>query len=464
MLHLKNLWKWVFLPCLGGIMISSLCLAAEGSTTDGFTPLFNGKDIDGWIKHGGKATYSVDRGCIVGKRGDDAENTFLCSPKKYGNFILKFECKFDIPINSGVQIRSDVRPEGDRVFGYQVEMDQTTPFSGRIYDEGRRGRWLCEPASEESGHAFKKDEWNTFVVQCVGPSIKTWVNGVLCSDMIDTMDLSGFIALQVHASQEEGQVRWRNIMIEELPESVWQPLLKKDFEGLWVSPSGKWELSEDLIAKGTSEKGEERDGMLKCETIYPDLAARVTFKQVNGNSGLYFRAVEVEKPYWLRGFQDEIDRDATASLWEVEGRGWVAKNNEAAKTVFKEGDWNTVSIVAVGDRLVTNLNGLNIVDIIDPECLKEGKVALQLHGGSDMEYYFKDFDVLVISPEQRAMIEQKECPATPDKITAKKITSANQRVIFKHRLRDLSHVKPQKKQSPQRFFKLRPGGNFFPAR
>jgi hypothetical protein len=153
--------------------------------------------------------------------------------------------------------------------------------------------------------------------------------------------------------------------------------------------------------------------MLRFEEILKDHAARVTFKQGKGNSGLYFRAVEVDKSYWMRGFQDEIDGQATGSLWEVEGRGWVARNFETSAKVFKADDWNTVSIVAVGDRLVTELNGQVIIDIIDPECLKEGKVALQLHGGSDMLYEFKDFDILRFNDEQRAMIESKT-PQVPD--------------------------------------------------
>ena len=393
-------------------LVALLAVTTFCSADDGFKPLFNGKDIDGWIKRGGDATYSVEDGCIVGKRGD-GPNTFLCSPDEYGNFILYYECKFDEPINSGVQFRSLARPAGDRevVYGYQCELDQNCPDNGRVYDESRRNRWINERANENSATAFIKDDWNKVVIQAIGPCIKIWVNGVICTDFADTATLKGFFGLQVHGTgSPTGKIRWRNLWIKELPATEWEKLLKPDFEGIWVSPSGKWEIDDDLVAKGTSERNEGRDGMLRYEEIFKDHAARVTFKQVHGNSGLYFRAVEVDKPYWMRGFQDEIDRAATASLWEVEGRGWVARNFELAEKVFKEGDWNTVSIVAVGDHLTTELNGQIIIDIIDPECLKEGKVALQLHGGSDMEYYFKDFDILRFNDEQRAMIENDTMP------------------------------------------------------
>ena len=93
------------------VLASLVILFAVTSMTfadNGFVPLFNGKDIDGWVKRGGDATYKVEDGCIVGQRGE-GPNTFLCPPKEYGNFVLYFECKFDEAINSGVQFRGFVR-------------------------------------------------------------------------------------------------------------------------------------------------------------------------------------------------------------------------------------------------------------------------------------------------------------------------------------------------------------------
>ena len=68
--------------------------------------IFNGKDIKGWEKKGGEADYRVEDGCIVGTTKPKTPNTFLCPPKKYGNFELIFEVKCDPALNSGVQIRS----------------------------------------------------------------------------------------------------------------------------------------------------------------------------------------------------------------------------------------------------------------------------------------------------------------------------------------------------------------------
>ncbi len=81
---------------------------------DGFVSLFDGRTLGGWVKRGGDAAYSVDNGTIVGECLPSRMNTFLCTEKEYGNFILKLEFKFDVPGNSGVQFRSAARPRGRR--------------------------------------------------------------------------------------------------------------------------------------------------------------------------------------------------------------------------------------------------------------------------------------------------------------------------------------------------------------
>lgn len=186
---------------------------------DGFVSLFDGKTIAGWRKAGGGATYWVEDGCIVGKVGP-GPNTFLCTEKTFSNFVLKLEAKFDEPGNSGIQIRSHQRPGNGRVYGYQCEIDPSErSWSGGIYDEARRG-WLFKLDTNEAARkAFKRDDWNEFVIEAQGRRIRTWVNGVPCADFTDESDqadLEGFIALQVHAGKK-GQIRWRNIRIKELP-------------------------------------------------------------------------------------------------------------------------------------------------------------------------------------------------------------------------------------------------------
>jgi hypothetical protein len=183
--------------------------------------LFDGKTLNGWVQHGGKARYHIEDGVIVGTSVPHTPNSFLCTRKTYSDFIMELDFKVDLGLNSGVQIRSQSLREykNGRVHGYQVEIDPSErAWSGGIYDEGRRG-WLNDLKNNEAARkAFKNGQWNHFRIEAIGDSIKTWVNGVPAADLVDSMTPTGFIALQVHSTQSEKPlcVRWRNIRIQDL--------------------------------------------------------------------------------------------------------------------------------------------------------------------------------------------------------------------------------------------------------
>lgn len=211
-------------------------IARTFAAEDGFVPLFDGKTLDGWEQHSGKAEYRVEDGAIVGKTVAGTGNSFLCTKRKYADFVLEFEFKVAPTMNSGVQFRSELHKEettaeingkkktfpADRVFGYQFEIDPSArAYTGGIYDEARRG-WLFDLKDNEAARkAFKQNEWNAARIECRGESIKTWLNGVAAADLKDGLTKEGIIALQVHGignkTESVGQeVRWRNLRIKEL--------------------------------------------------------------------------------------------------------------------------------------------------------------------------------------------------------------------------------------------------------
>lgn len=215
---------------LFSLAVFGLLVVPAGAFAEEWTPLFDGKSLDGWQQKGGAAKYRIEGDEIVGTSVPNTSNSFLCTSKNYGDFILEVDFKVDPKLNSGVQIRSQVFDEpqvaagrkipAGRVHGYQVEIDPSDrAWSGGIYDEGRRG-WLNKLEDNEAARkAFKQDEWNTFRVECRGDSIKTWINGVPAADLKDDMTPEGLIALQVHgvgANTEPLEVRWRNIRIQDL--------------------------------------------------------------------------------------------------------------------------------------------------------------------------------------------------------------------------------------------------------
>lgn len=208
--------------------------AARAADEAGFVPLFDGKSLAGWEQHGGKAKYAVEDGMIVGTSVPNTSNSFLCTTKTYGDFILELDYKVDKGLNSGVQVRSEcfdhpttvewkgktLKFPADRVHGYQVEIDPSDrAWSGGIYDEGRRG-WLNDLKNNEPARkAFKQGDWNHYRIECKGDSIKTWINGVPAADLKDSLTPKGIIALQVHGvgkNEKELHVRFKNIRIKSL--------------------------------------------------------------------------------------------------------------------------------------------------------------------------------------------------------------------------------------------------------
>ncbi len=195
------------------------CSEAEKDNTP-WVSLFDGETLNGWTIKGGDAKYEVKDGMIAGTTVRDTPNSFLTTDKIYDDFILELEYKVDSSMNSGIQIRSNSFPyyrEG-RVHGYQIEIDPSErAWSAGIYDEARRG-WL-NPLTDNAAaqKAFKQNDWNHYRIEAIGDTLKTWINDVPASYLIDDKTASGFIGLQVHSihgEQKEGTfITWKNIKI-----------------------------------------------------------------------------------------------------------------------------------------------------------------------------------------------------------------------------------------------------------
>jgi hypothetical protein len=187
---------------------------------DGGWVTLAGSDLKGWKTLNGQAPFTVQNGEVVGTVINSDQSTFLATEATYGDFILEFEFRIDAGINSGVQLRSESNPQyrNGRVFGYQFEIDPSArAWTGGLYDESRRD-WLYPleyniPAKS----AFKAGEWNKARIECIGTTLRTFVNGIPGAHVVDNASSSGFIALQVHSSTNAADVgktvRWRNLQI-----------------------------------------------------------------------------------------------------------------------------------------------------------------------------------------------------------------------------------------------------------
>jgi hypothetical protein len=189
------------------LLLWSLTAYAE----EGFRPLFNGKNLDGWT--GDPQAWNVRDGMIVGSTEGVklTHNSFLITKQSFGNFVLRAECKLRNH-NSGIQFRSEALPDFV-VRGYQADMAADN-YWGNIYEEkGTRGTMVDGwPKAKEVVHL---QDWNTYEISCDGDHIQVKLNGVETADLHDSARLSGIIALQLHAGPPM-EAYFRNIRIKEL--------------------------------------------------------------------------------------------------------------------------------------------------------------------------------------------------------------------------------------------------------
>ena len=175
------------------------------SSQDKWTYLID-DDLSNWEIKEGNAEFIIDDGIITGTSILKSPSTYLGTKMNYKDFILEFEVNVSSGLNSGVQFRS-LKSNNSRnsVYGYQLELEADKPernrlWSGGIYDQSRRSIFLY-PLSVNpiARSAFKADEWNFVRVEAIGNSIRTWINGIQCSNLIDNTSTEGFIALQIHS-------------------------------------------------------------------------------------------------------------------------------------------------------------------------------------------------------------------------------------------------------------------------
>jgi hypothetical protein len=275
---------------------------------------------------------------MVGVSRAKTPNSFMATKKKYSDFILEFEVKVDFGLNSGVQFRSNSFPDfkKGRVHGYQCEIE-TSPrkWAGGIYDEARRG-WLYPLTINPKGQeAFVNGTWNHYRIEAIGNEIRTYVNGIMCANLVDPLTAEGFIAFQVHSirnKEDEGKiVRWKNINIltenltdyrhpvadyapeisyleNQLSESEkrkgWRLLWDGTSTAGWRSakgdqfPSKGWNMNDGVLSVESSDGAESRNGGdIVTQNLFDNFELSVDFKLTEGaNSGIkYFVDPELNK-------------------------------------------------------------------------------------------------------------------------------------------------------------------------
>jgi hypothetical protein len=201
-------------PLAFGLLVSLAFTLVPGPVPreEGFKPLFNGKDLTGWVTPDDKTLFAVEDGLIVGRtKGDLKKNEFLVTDKPYGDFILKAKIKFK-GNNSGIQFRSTRKPDGV-VSGPQA--DVANGYWGTLYEERGRGI-LDQYPKDKVASVVKPDDWNEFVISARGDHITIALNGTTVNDVTDPkFDKAGIIAFQLHTGKPT-EIQLKDIEIKPL--------------------------------------------------------------------------------------------------------------------------------------------------------------------------------------------------------------------------------------------------------
>jgi hypothetical protein len=214
--------------------------AQTGSVPEGFTPLFDGKNFNGWHisrtnHHGTTGNIDVEDGAIVLRQYPYGQGGLLLTDKKYKNFELYLESKPDYGCNGGIFFRST---EGGSA--YQIELVGGAARGDLIGENLHVSTTYYVPA-DDLKKAWKDDDWNSFRLRVNGdaPEITLWINGVQMYDVKEPVndkiagETDGMIGLQLHwnsiyapteggrnmigAWKPDAAHRFRNIAIKELP-------------------------------------------------------------------------------------------------------------------------------------------------------------------------------------------------------------------------------------------------------
>ena len=392
------------------LILLTLCVVSLSAFAQ-WTDLFNGKDLKGWKQLNGKAKYAVVKKEIVGTTVFNEPNSFLVTEQTYKDFILELQFRLDADMNSGIQFRSESKPDyqNGRVHGYQMEIDPSSrAWTGGIYDEGRREWLYTMEYNPEGKRAYRKNDWNHARIECIGNVMRTWINGVPTANLVDNLTPEGFIALQVHSigkPEEAGQtIRWRNIRIQTqnlkptppdeifvvnlVPNDVSEQERKlgvtllfdgqtsRGWRGAYKSvfPEKGWEVKDGMFAVVKSTGGESTNGGdIVTESEYGFFDLQFEFRLTEGaNSGVKYFVTEKEGnagsaiglEYQI--LDDEKHPDAKqgvvgnrtlASLYDL------IPSLKIKRGLRKIGDWNNGRIVVYPDNRVEHwLNGYKVVE------------------------------------------------------------------------------------------------------
>jgi len=415
-----SLWLLMGLaiPFLTGCQQSGNKLTDE-EIKDGWSLLFDGKTLNGWRDFKGDsvsiAPWQAEKGTLTSLGLGSDSTGYIVTTKDYENFIVSFDWKISEGGNSGFLYHVVERPElkVPYVTGPEYQLIDDIGFPSKIEDWQKAGADYAMYICDTTKKVLKKvGEWNNSKIVFDNGHVEHWLNGQKVLEFEAWTDdwysrknsgkwdnapeyglaRSGVIALQDHGSR----IWFKNMKIKELPRQPKQESLfnGKDLTGWDVYGTELWYVENGELV---CESGPDKEyGYLGTRKYYNDFDLSLEFKQeANGNSGVFIRSY-IKTGVQISGWQVEVaprDHD-TGGIYESYGRGWIWQIPEEKENILKEGDWNTMRIKVVGDKITTWLNGEVMTDMTDAKIGQgKGRILLQIHSGGGIKVRWRNFNL-----------------------------------------------------------------------
>jgi hypothetical protein len=378
---------------IGLLLLAVFALGEE--PPEGFTALFNGKDLDGFYGHGTEDPrklwalspealeahkektredlakhWRVEDGVLI----NDGHGLYATTDRDYADFELLLEYKTVAGADSGIYLRGCP----------QVQIWDTTEAGGKWgigADKGSGGLWNNSPGAPGKDPSKKMDkpfgEWNKLRIGMIGSHVSVWMNGERIVDfavMENYFDRSipvfrkGPIQLQTHG----GEIQWRNLFIREIGiEEATEVLEEHDSEGFVALFNGKdlsgWQKTDGYVVQDSNLVCTPQGGVIFTEKPYEDYVLYFKFKLTEGaNNGLAIHYPGEGNPAYagieLQILDNASPRYAKLQPWQYHGSAYGIK---AAHRGFQRpaGQWNNQRVTCKGSRITVELNGTRITDV-----------------------------------------------------------------------------------------------------
>ncbi|MCA9174661.1 MAG: DUF1080 domain-containing protein [Planctomycetales bacterium] len=352
--------------------LSSTARGQEGADEEGFVPLFNGKDLTGWVKEG-DAGFVVRDGMLV-CNGSGNWPTWLRTAEEYENFILRLEFKGFYGAESGVFFHAPRHGLISRT-GFEVQLGDNT---GRPRRHSPGAIFGAVAPLREAALSYRDEAFNQLEIEVNYPRLRVRLNGQLVQDL----DMAEHPQLRLRPRlghiglQDRGKpVHFRNLRIKPLPDQVrgqWRPLLNgRDLTGWTISEkcSAQWRIEPDGVLLG-----EQGHGYLISDETFEncELSCYIRSSPL-ANGGIFFRWRDERN----RGFEIQIEdipdsNDPTGSIY-----GRV----RAEQLPFTPGEWVLMQVTLNGQHCAVRVNGVIVAESDEMPKARSGNLSLQMHTG-----------------------------------------------------------------------------------